>query len=75
MTKQENQRPQVSLETSSEEAQVEEPAATAEELPINVNSQTLSQIFEKSSKDYLKAAENLTIAIGYWTLAQLSKGK
>ncbi len=73
MTKQENQRPQVSLETSSEEAQVEEPAATAEELPINVNSETLSQIFEKSAKDRLNALGRLMIVTVTWKLAELSK--
>ena len=73
MTQQENQQPQVSLETSSEEAQVEEPAATAEELLINLNSETAFQIFEKSANDYLKALGHLTIAIVDWNLVQLSK--
>ena len=75
MTKQENQQPQVSLETSSEQAQVEEPAATAEELPINVNSETISQVFENSTKDRLNALGRLMIVSITWTLAGLSKRK
>ena len=73
MTQQENQQPQVSLETSFEEVQVEQPAARAEKVLINRNSETAPQIFENSTNNYLKAMGNLTIAIGDWTLAQLSK--
>ena len=73
MTQQENQQPQVSLETSFEEVQVEEPAATAEKLLINLNSETASQIFKKSGNDYLKALGHLTIAIVDWNMVQLSK--
>ncbi len=75
MTKEENHQPQISLETSSEEAQVKEPAATAEKLPINVNSETLSQIVEKSTKDYLNALERLMIVTVTWKLAELSQRK
>ena len=73
MTQQENQQPQVSLETSSEEAQVEEPAATAEELLINLNSETAFQIFEKSGKDTLNALGRLMIVTLNWKLVELSK--
>ena len=73
MTQQENQQPPVSLETSFEEVQVEEPAATADKVLINRNPETAPQIFENSNDNYLKAMGNLTIAIGDWTLAQLSK--
>ncbi len=73
MTKEENQQLQVSLETSSEQVQVKEPAATAEEVSINVNSETLSQIFEKSAKDRLNALGRLMIVTVTWKLAELSK--
>ena len=75
MTQQENQQPQVSLETPFEEVQVEEPAATAEELLRNLNSKTALQIFEESTEDRFNALEHLIIAFGNLTLAQLSKGK
>ena len=73
MTQQENQQPQVSLETSSKEVQMEEPAATAEELLINLNSETASQIFEKSTKDRLNALGRLMIVTVDWKLVELSK--
>ncbi len=73
MTKEENQQLQVSLETSSEQVQVKEPAATAEEVSINVNSETLSQIFEKSAKDRLNALGRLMIVTVTWKLAEFSK--
>ena len=73
MTQQENQQPQVSLETSSEEAQVEERAATAEELLRNPNYETPFQIFEKSTKDTLNALGRLMIVTLNWKLVELSK--
>ncbi|MEG3847968.1 hypothetical protein QT971_10945 [Microcoleus sp. herbarium19] len=75
MPKQENQQPQVSLETPSQQALVEEPAVAAEELPINVNSETLSQVFENTAKDRLNALGRLMIVSVTWTLAELSKRK
>ncbi len=75
MTEEKNQQPQVSLETSSQQALVEEPAVAAEELPINVNSETLSQVFENSAKDRLNALGRLMIVSVTWTLAELSKRK
>ena len=75
MPKEENQQPQVSLETSSQQALVEKPAVAAEELPINVNSETLSQVFENSAKDRLNALGRLMMVSVTWTLAELSKRK
>jgi len=75
MTQEQNQQPQVSLETSSEQAQLEKPAATAEELPINVNSATLSQMIEKNGEDRLKALGRLMMVSITWSLAGLSKRK
>ena len=74
MTKEENHQPQVSLETSPEEAQVKEPAATVEKLP-NVNSQILCQIIEKSTKDELKALGRLMIVTINWKFPELSQRK
>ena len=74
MTKQENHQPQVSLETSPEEAQVKEPAATVEESP-NVNYEILPQIIEKSTQDYLNALGRLMIVTINWKFAQLSQRK
>lgn len=73
MTQQENQQPQVSLETSFEEVQVEQPAATAEKVLINHNSETAFQIFEKSTKDTLNALGRLMILIVDRKLVELSK--
>lgn len=73
MPKEENQQPQVSLETSSQQARVEKSAVAAEELLINVNSETLSQVFENSAKDRLNALGRLMMVSVTWTLAELSK--
>jgi len=75
MTKEENQQPQVSLETSSERDQSEESAATVEESSINVNSEALSQIIEKNGEDYLKALRRLMMARLALSLAGISKRK
>jgi hypothetical protein len=75
MPEKENQQPQVSLETSSQQALVEETAVAAEELPINVNSETLSQVFENSAKDRLNALGRLMMVSVTWTLAGISKRK
>ncbi|MEG4347562.1 hypothetical protein QUB70_30430 [Microcoleus sp. A003_D6] len=75
MTEEQNQQPQVSLKTSSEQAQLEQPAASAEELSINVNSESLSQLVENSGKDRLKALGRLMMVSVTWTLAELSQRK
>lgn len=73
MTEEKNQQPQVSLETSSEQRQWEKPAETAEELSINVKSQTLSQAVEKNAEERLKALARLMMVSLTWSLAGLSK--
>ncbi|NQE36402.1 hypothetical protein [Microcoleus asticus] len=73
MTKEKNQQPQVSLETSSEQSQLEKPAETAEELSINVKSETLSQAIENNAEDRLKALGRLMMVSLTWSLAGLSK--
>ncbi|MBE9096084.1 hypothetical protein IQ252_19760 [Tychonema sp. LEGE 07203] len=75
MTEKENQQRQVSLETSAAQAQFEEPAATAEELPIDVKSETLSQTVENNAADRLKALSRLMMVSLTWSLAGLSKSK
>ncbi len=75
MTKEGNHQPQVSLETPPEEDQVKEAAATAEELPINVNSETLSQIIENSNKNYLNALRSFIFLTIDWKFAEFSQRK
>ncbi|MEG4405715.1 hypothetical protein NDI43_12525 [Microcoleus vaginatus GB2-A3] len=73
MTEEKNQQPQVSLETSSEQPQLEKPAETAEELSINLKSETLSQAVENNAEDRLKALGRLMMVSLTWSLAGLSK--
>ncbi|MEG4311956.1 MULTISPECIES: hypothetical protein [unclassified Microcoleus] len=73
MTEEKNQQPQVSLETSSEQPQLETSAETAEELSINVNSETLSQLVENNAEERLKALGRLMMVSLTWSLAGLSK--
>ncbi|MEG4961590.1 MULTISPECIES: hypothetical protein [unclassified Microcoleus] len=73
MTEDKNQQPQVSLETSSEQPQWKKPAETAEELSINVKSETLSQAVQKNDRDRLKALARLMMVSLTWSLAGLSK--
>ncbi|MEG3989630.1 hypothetical protein QUA20_08840 [Microcoleus sp. Pol7_A1] len=73
MTKEKNQQPQVSLETSSEQSQLATPAETAEEFSINVKSETLSQAIENNAEDRLKALGRLMMVSLTWSLAGLSK--
>jgi hypothetical protein len=77
MTEEKNQQPQVSLETSSEQPQLEKPvekrAETAEELSIQVNSETLYQTGENNAEDRLKALGRLMMVSLTWSLAGLSK--
>ncbi|MEP6519931.1 hypothetical protein [Microcoleus vaginatus] len=73
MTEEKNQQPQVSLETSSEQPLLEKPAETAEELSINVKSETLSQTVENNAEDRLKALGRLMMVSLTWSLAGLSK--
>ena len=73
MTKEKNQQPQVSLETSSEQSQLATPAETAEEFAINVKSETLSQAIENNAEDRLKALGRLMMVSLTWSLAGLSK--
>jgi hypothetical protein len=73
MTEEKNQQPQVSLETSSEQPLLEKPAETAEELSINLKSETLSQTVENNAEDRLKALGRLMMVSLTWSLAGLSK--
>lgn len=73
MTEEKNQQPQVSLETSSEQALLEKPAETAEELSINVKSENLSQVVQNNGEDRLKALARLMMVSLTWSLAGLSK--
>ncbi|MBD1884224.1 MULTISPECIES: hypothetical protein [Microcoleus] len=73
MTEEKNQQPQVSLETSSEQPQLENSAETAEELSINLKSETLSQTVENNAEDRLKALGRLMMVSLTWSLAGLSK--
>lgn len=73
MTEEKNQQPQVSLETSSEQPQLEKSAETAEELSINLKSETLSQAVENNAEERLKALGRLMMVSLTWSLAGLSK--
>ncbi|MEG3927829.1 hypothetical protein [Microcoleus sp. D3_18a_C4] len=73
MTEEKNQQPQVSLETSSEQPQLEQSAETAEELSINLKSETLAQSVENNAEDRLKALGRLMMVSLTWSLAGLSK--
>ncbi|MEG4218276.1 hypothetical protein QUA27_23515 [Microcoleus sp. Pol14C6] len=73
MTEEKNQQPQVSLETSSEQPLLEKPAETAEELSLNVKSETLSQAVENNAEERLKALGRLMMVSLTWSLAGLSK--
>ncbi|MBD1810560.1 hypothetical protein NDA07_05800 [Microcoleus vaginatus DQ-U2] len=73
MTEEKNQQPQVSLETSSEQPQLENSAETAEEFSINLKSETLSQTVENNAEDRLKALGRLMMVSLTWSLAGLSK--
>lgn len=73
MKEEKNQQPQVSLETSSEQPQLEKPAETPEELSINLKSETLSQTVENNAQDRLKALGRLMMVSLTWSLAGLSK--
>ena len=73
MTKEKNQQPQVRLETSSEQPQLETPAETAEEFSIKVKPETLSQAVENNAEDRLKALGRLMMVSLTWSLAGLSK--
>ncbi|MEG4445566.1 hypothetical protein QUB47_26540 [Microcoleus sp. AT9_B5] len=77
MTEEKNQQPQVSLETSFEQPQLEKPveqaAETAEQLWRNVNYETLSQTVANNAEDRLKALGRLMMVSLTWSLAGLSK--
>lgn len=75
MTKEQNQEPQVSLEVSSEPAQSEKAAETADGFSENVKSETASQIIENSGKEYFNALEDFLIASINWKLLELFKPK
>ncbi|MCW6048863.1 hypothetical protein QUB60_03870 [Microcoleus sp. A2-C5] len=75
MTKEQNQQQQVSLEISSEQVESEKIAATAEELSVNVKSETVSEAVENSAQDGLKALGRLMMVSLTWSLAGLSKPK
>jgi len=75
MTEEENQQPQVSLEISSEQVESEKIAATADELSVNVKSETVSEAVENSAQDALKALGRLMMVSLTWSLAGLSKPK
>ncbi|MEG4046527.1 hypothetical protein [Microcoleus sp. Pol17_C1] len=73
MTEEKNQQPQVSLETSSEQPQLEKSAENAQEFSINLKSETLSQTVENNAEDRLKALGRLMMVSLTWSLAGLSK--
>ncbi|MEG4334928.1 hypothetical protein QUB40_23755 [Microcoleus sp. AT9_A2] len=73
MSEEKNQQPQVSLETSSEQPQLETSAETAEELSKNLKSETLSQLVENNAEERLKALGRLMMVSLTWSLAGLSK--
>ena len=75
MTKEQNQEPQVSFEASSEPAQSEKAAETADGFSENVKSETASQIIENSGKEYLNALEHFLIARIDWKLSELFQRK
>ncbi|MEO6862340.1 MAG: hypothetical protein ABI180_12550 [Microcoleus sp.] len=75
MTEQENQQPQVSLETSSEQVESEKVAATADEFSVNVKFETVSEAVENSAQERLKALSRLMMVSLTWSLAGLSKPK
>jgi hypothetical protein len=75
MTEEQNQHPQVSLETSSEQPQSEKAAVTADEFSVNVKSETVAQIIQNSEKDRLKALGRFLIVSLTWSMAGLSKPK
>jgi hypothetical protein len=72
MIEKENQHPQVSLESSSEKADLEQPAATTQELPGNVQP---TQVVANDGEDGLKALARLVMVSLTWSLAGLSKRK
>ncbi|MEK0177894.1 MAG: hypothetical protein EAZ78_23320 [Oscillatoriales cyanobacterium] len=48
---------------------------TAEELPVNVKSQTASQVFGSHGEDRLKALARLMMVSFTWSMAELSQRK
>ncbi|HSF72823.1 MAG TPA: hypothetical protein VLA84_03375 [Microcoleus sp.] len=74
MREKENHQSQVSLEESSDKAELKKPAAT-QDLSENDNSQTESQAFENHGEDGLKALARLMMVSLTWSLAGLSKRK
>jgi hypothetical protein len=75
MIEEENQHPQVSLESSSEKADLEKPAATTQELPGNVQPPTQPQAVANDGEDGLKALARLVMVSLTWSLAGLSRRK
>jgi len=75
MTQEHNQRPKISLETSAENTELEQPTVTAEELPLNVKSKTPSQAFATSGEDRLNALARLMMVSFTWSMAELSQRK
>ena len=74
MREKENHQSQVSLEESSDKAELKKPPAT-QDLSENDNSQTESQAFENHGEDGLKALGRLMMVSLTWSLAGLSKTK
>jgi hypothetical protein len=75
MIPEENQQPQVSLEICSENADLEKPAATTQELPEKVQPATQSQAVKNDGEDGLKALARLVMVSLTWSMAGLSKRK
>lgn len=63
------------LGTSAKNADLEESIVTAEELPVNVKSNTASEVFESHGEDRLKALARLMMVSFTWSMAQLSQRK
>jgi len=70
-----HQPPKVSLETSSEKAELEKSTATDRELSANIKPNAQSQVLENNAEDRLKAFARLMMVSLTWSLAGLSERK
>ncbi|WP_377475560.1 MAG: hypothetical protein P2A85_22235 [Microcoleus anatoxicus] len=72
MSHKQNQPP---LGLGTSDADWEQSIVTAEELPVNVNSKTASQVFGSHGEDRLKALARLMMVSFTWSMAELSQRK
>ncbi len=73
MTQEQNQKPKVKLGTSDQNAELEQPTVTAQEL-TNVNAKTACQILATSGEDSLKALAHLIVSFAS-SIPELSERK